>query len=366
MKKIALILTLTPIMFAGATDTSNTITEKPGKMTISGYIETYYSYDFGNPSSHERPGFFYSYNRHNEVNLNIGFIKANYTSENVRSNFALMGGTYSQYNLSGEQGLLKNIFEANAGVKLSKNKNIWMDMGIMPSHIGFESAIGKDCWNITRSILADNSPYYESGLKFGYTSENEKLYIAAMYLNGWQRIQRIPFNQTPAFGTQLTYKPNSDYTFNWSTFIGNEQADTAKKWRYFSNLYATCQVSPKIGIIAGLDYGLQQKRDTLNKLDGMSSWYTPVLIFRYEMSPKLFVSVRGEYYDDKDGVIISTGTPNGFQTFGYSVNFDYKIKDNLLWRIECRNLQCKDKIFMDGNYSSNSNLFSTTSLAISF
>lgn len=60
----------------------------------------------------------------------------------------------------------------------------------MPSHIGFESAIGKDCWNLTRSILADNSPYYETGIKLGYTSKNEKLYLAGMYLNGWQRIQK--------------------------------------------------------------------------------------------------------------------------------------------------------------------------------
>ena len=141
-----------------------------------------------------------------KVNLNLGFVKANYTTEKVRGNFALMGGTYAQYNLAAEQGLLKNIFEANIGVKISNKKNIWIDAGIMPSHIGFESAIGKDCWNLTRSILAENSPYYESGIKLSYTSTNEKLYLAAMYLNGWQRIQRVIGNQSPAFGTQLIYK----------------------------------------------------------------------------------------------------------------------------------------------------------------
>jgi len=179
-------------------------TAKP--LTFSGYLETYYSYDFGNPTNQERQPFFYSYNRHNEVNLNIGFAKASYNTDQVRGNLALMTGTYPQYNLAGEQALLKNVFEANAGVKMSKKHNLWLDVGIMPSHIGFESAIGKDCWNLTRSILGDNSPYYEAGIKLGYTSKSEKLYLAILYLNGWQKIQRAVGNQTPAFGTQVTYK----------------------------------------------------------------------------------------------------------------------------------------------------------------
>ena len=54
----------------------------------------------------------YSHNRHNEVNLNLGFIKANYDSEKVRSNLAIMTGTYANANLSAEPSVLKNIFEA--------------------------------------------------------------------------------------------------------------------------------------------------------------------------------------------------------------------------------------------------------------
>jgi hypothetical protein len=363
-KKIILIALAFGLAKVHAQDTSK---KTVNPLTFSGYLEAYYSYDLGNPGSHERPSFFYSFNRHNEANLNIGFVKANYNRENVRGNFALMGGTYAQYNLGGEQGLLKNIFEANAGFKVSKKANLWVDMGIMPSHIGFESAIGKDCWNLTRSMLADNSPYYESGIKLGYTSKNEKLYLSVMYLNGWQRIQRIANNQTPAFGTQLTYKPNSNTTFNWSTFVGNEQNDSFKKWRYFNNFYGQFQLTEKFGLTAGFDIGLQQKRDTSNILvDGMSNWYSPVIIVRYSPTSKTRIAARAEYYYDKDGVIISSGTPNGFQTFGYSLNFDYLPTDNMMFRIEGRALNSKDQIFITDNKPSNQNYFITTSLAISF
>ena len=336
---------------------------KTNPLNISGYLEAYYSYDTGNPANHERPAFFYSFNRHNEVNLDLGFVKANYTTNKVRGNFALMAGTYAQYNLAGEQGLLKNIFEANVGVRISKKKNIWIDAGIMPSHIGFESAIGKDCWNLTRSILADNSPYFESGVKLSYTSKNEKLYLAAMYLNGWQRIQRVPANQTPAFGTQLTYKPNSKITLNWSTYAGNELPDSLKQMRYFNNLYAQFQITKKLGVVAGFDIGMQQmKKDT----SAYNNWYSPVLIIQFKPTEKIRIAARGEYYSDEKGVIIATGTPNGFQTIGYSLNFDYLPADNVMFRIEGRGLSSKDKIFSMDNKPSTENYFITTSLAISF
>src|SRR6478736_3247043 len=159
-----------------------------GVLTWSGYVDVYYAFDSGKPDDHVRPSFIYNYNRANEVNLNLGFVKVNYTASNVRANLALMAGTYAQYNYASEQGLLKNVLEANAGVKLSKTKNLWIDAGIFASHIGFESAVNKDCWNLTRSILADNSPYYEAGAKISYTTDNERWFLSAMILNGWQRI----------------------------------------------------------------------------------------------------------------------------------------------------------------------------------
>lgn len=336
---------------------------KTNPLTFSGYAETYYSYDLSQPESHERPSYFYSFIRHNEVNLNLGFVKANYTTEKVRGNFALMAGTYAQYNLAAEQGLLKNIFEANVGVKISNKKNIWIDAGIMPSHIGFESAIGKDCWNLTRSILAENSPYYESGIKLSYTSTNEKLYLAAMYLNGWQRIQRVLGNQTPAFGTQLVYKPNSKITCNWSTFAGNDLPDSLSQKRFFNNIYGQIQLTEKLGITAGFDIGMQQvTKDTSE----YNVWYSPVLIVQYKPTSKIRIAARGEYYSDKYGVIIATNTVNGFQTLGYSINFDYLPTDHVMFRIEGRGLNSKDQIFLLDNKPNNANYFLTSSLAIAF
>lgn len=357
MKKII----LTALIAIGYT-TVNAQEESKSPFTFSGYIDTYYSYDFGNPENHTRPGFLYNYNKHNEVNLNLGLGKVNYAKDNVRANLAIMAGTYAEYNLAAEQGLLKNVYEANVGVKISKDHNLWIDAGIMPSHIGFESAIGKDCMTLTRSILAENSPYYEAGVKIGYTSKSEKWYLAVMYLNGWQRIQKVEGNQTPAFGTQVTYKPTSAVTLNWSTYVGNEQPDVDRKWRYFNDFFGQFKVSEKVNLIAGFDIGVQQ---TTNGSSDYDVWYAPIVMAQYKPTNKIQIAARGEYYQDKKGVIIATATPNGFKTYGFSANFDYLVTDNVIFRLEARTLNSKDDIFLRNNNPTDNNVFVTTSLAIS-
>jgi hypothetical protein len=332
-------------------------------LTISGYVETYYLYNFNSPPSNSQPGFIYSHNRVNEVNVNLGFLKASYTTEKVRGNLALMTGTYANANLAAEPGVLKNIFEANAGVKISATKNLWVDAGIFASHIGFESAIGKDCWTLTRSMLADNSPYYESGVKISYTTDNDKWFLSALVLNGWQRIQRVEANSLPSFGTQVTFKPTPSITLNSSSFIGTDKPDSTRQMRYFHNLYGIIQLTDKLGLTIGLDLGAEEKSPEVSTTN---TWYSPVVIVKYSVNNKLSVAARGEYYEDENGVIITTGTINGFKTTGLSVNLDYAIVPNALWRIEARNLISKDAIFVKDDQAVHGNSFISTSLAISF
>jgi len=358
MKNCLIILLSFSTLFSFAQKDSST-----SPFTISGYLEVYYGYDFGKPEDHNRPAFIYSHNRHNEVNLNLGFIKAGYQTEKVRANLALAAGTFMNANLAAEAGVLKNIFEANAGVKISKKSNLWVDAGIFASHIGFESAIGKDCQTLTRSMLAENSPYYEAGAKISYTSPNEKWFISGLWLNGWQRIQRVNGNNTPAFGHQLTFKPNAKVTLNSSSFIGNDKPDSAKQMRYFHNFYGIFQLNGRLSLTAGFDLGAEQKS---RGSEDYNTWYSPVIMLGFQPHEKHHLAGRIEYYHDANGVIISSGTPNGFKTMGYSVNYDYAVLKNVIWRTEAKLFNAEDNIFVKEGETVNSNFCMTTSLAISF
>lgn len=347
----------------GLVSTSFTFAQDEPKIKVSGYLETYYGYDYNKPADNNRPGFVYSHNRHNEVNLNLGFIKGAYVDGTVRANLAVMAGTYSNANLAAEQGVLKNIFEANAGLKLSKTSNLWFDAGIFASHIGFESAISKDCWVLTRNIVSDNTPYYESGAKITYGSNDGKVSIAAFYLNGWQRINRQTGNSQPAGGLQLSIKPTDKITLNYSNYLGTEGPDAVRVRRFHNNFYGIFQISDKFGMITGFDYGTQQVAKGSNETNEI---FSPVIIAQYKFNPKWALAGRFEYYEDANGVIIATGTPDGFKTSGYSMNIDYLPVSNAVLRLEGKVFDSKDKIFTRELIPVNHSASVTSSIAVSF
>ena len=229
--------------------------EQKNPLKFSRYAETYFQYDANNADNNSRPGFIYSHNRNNEVSLNLGFLKANYETEKVRANFALAAGSYMNANYAAEPGVLKNIYEANVGFKVAKNQNLWITAGIFPSHIGYESAVGADCFTLTRSIMAENSPYFEAGAKITYISPNAKWELTGLYLNGWQRIQRVDGNTTPGFGHQVVYRPSAKVSINSSSFIGNDKPNNVRQKRYFHDLYAAFEVTTKVKLLAGFDMG---------------------------------------------------------------------------------------------------------------
>ncbi len=331
---------------------------------FSGYGELYAQYDANNPLNNSRPSFLYSHNRNNELTLNLAFVKASYTSKAVRANLALGAGTYMNANYAAEPGLLKNIYEANIGIRLSAKREWWLDAGVLPSHIGFESAVGKDCPTLSRSILADNSPYYETGIRISHTSTGGKWYLAFLLLNGWQHIQKPDGNSSISFGTQLTWKPVENITLNSSSFIGNDLPDSIARMRWFHNFYGVFQLSKTFSVTTGFDIGIQKQSKNSS---GYNTWYSPVVIARYAVNDQSAIAARFEYYDDRNGVLIAKTTPNGFRTSGLSLNYDHAIGKHVLWRTEIRYLSGKDAVFQKRDNSlTNQNTVFTTALMINW
>lgn len=353
-----------------ATDTTG---NAKSQIIFSGFIDTYFVYDFNRPADNERPGFLFNHKRHNEFSVNLAILKGAYTSDRVRANIGLMAGTYAQYNLAHEQEQLQQIWEANAGLRLSKG--LWLDAGIFLSHIGFENAISTENYTLTRSLMAENTPYYLSGAKLTYTPESHPWEIALVVANGWQNIREAEGNTNKAIGTQVTYSPGNHLTINYSTFFSNEYPDITPRWRYLNNFYTILQVTNRLGLIAAFDVGTESqllnggRRSTI-------SWVNPAILFHYQLATPLAFGGRVEYYHDPSGIIITpqdfrtppalSDNPNGFRTVGYSLNLDYMPTEEIMLRVEGRLFQSQDAIFLRKSSFSRHNAAITTSLAINF
>lgn len=357
------LLTLALVLFVVPASAQDSTAKQSNAFTWNAYVEGYYSYDFNKPADGNRPRFIYSHNRHNEFNVNLAFVKASYVDDRVRANIALGVGTYMNANYAAENGVLKNIYEANAGYKLSRSRNIWFDIGILPSHIGFEGPVSKDCWTVTRSIGAENTPYYEAGARVTYTTADSKWLLSALVLNGWQRIARVNGNSLMSWGTQVQYKASDRVLINYSSFLGTDRPDSARLWRYFHNLYGIFQLSGQFGITAGFDVG-QEQRSKGSPV--MNVWYAPLVIVRVTPVDKWALAVRGEYYDDEKGVIVAAGQPGGFDSFGYSVNLDYMPGNKVALRLEARSFRSRENVFPKGTGFTDKSTCITFSTAISF
>jgi len=303
--------------------------EHLGKITVGGYLDTYYAYNFSEPNGNTTP-YFVSSNRHNEVNINLAYVDLRYNTQNVRARLVPGFGTYVNANYATEPGVLKNLMEASVGIKLLKNKNYWLDYGVIGSPFTNESYVSKDHLIYSRSFAAENVPYYLCGARMTMPlSAKTTLYL--YLLNGWQQIMNQ--NNHLSFGSQLEYRPNSKNLINWNTYVGDEKSATNPTFgmRYFSDIYWIYDSGNKFSSTACAYVGMQEK-DNKNKL-----WWQANYTVKYAFNNKLSLSGRVEYFNDKSSIMLNNITGNsGFSSFGSSLCFNVKIGDHAIFRIENR------------------------------
>ena len=356
------ILLLVSTMLRGQADTTSR--QKP-ELSFFGFVDVFYAYDNNQPGGSARQPFLFNHNRHNEFNVNLALARISLDHPRYRASVAVQTGTYPNDNYAAEPGLLKSIFEAYAGVALSDNRKLWLDVGVLPSHIGFESAISTENPTLTRSLLAENSPYFLTGARLVYQPNDDWLFTA-LVANGWQRIQRVEGNSLLSFGAQVNYSPGDALTINWSTFIGTDDPDATRRLRYFNNLYGLIEASERLSLTVGFDVGAQQQSRGSSDYD---TWLSPIVIGRLALTKQWAMTVRVEYYQDREGVLTTVSNPDiagGLQATGISVNVDYAPASMILCRLETRWLRSPQRQFITPSGADDDNVVIAASIAVRF
>jgi hypothetical protein len=308
------------------------------------FADIYLGLDANRPASSRRPPYLYNHTRAGSPELNLGLFRVSALGERGRGNLGLMIGTYARENLAHEPAWARHVFEANAGLSLDARHDVWLDAGVLPSHIGFESAISSQNPTLSRSLAAENSPYYLTGVRLAW-DKDPRLKLAALAVTGWQRIRPAPGNSLPALGTQIVYSPTRMVTMNWSTYVGTEGPDGNRRMRYFSNLYAQVGVSQSTAVTLGLDIGAQQRAPGADTHD---TWSASVAIIRFRVSERWATALRAEHYRDANNVVAVTANDLGARTSGLSWNIDWQLSQGVLARAEIRHLKDTNAIFRRG------------------
>jgi len=317
---------------------------------FGGFLDTYYAYDSNSPKNHERD-YTTQPARHNEFNVNLAYLDAQFENEKTRSRLALQFGHSVTKNTiyepqlgptSGPQD--QKIFqEAYIGKKIGEKT--WIDAGIFLGHIGAESWISKNNWTYTRSLNLDYVPYYSSGLRLHHqmnTNQSLQLHL----INGWQNMSEN--NNAKAIGMQYAHVLNNNFTFTYNNFFGDEQVvlnpKTKKfnsRFRGYHNFILKWEKSDRWQFLYSFDVGHQSQQNN----NGLDAWIATTLTLRNVLTSTQAFAVRGEYYSDPHEANVMTRTPHGFQILGMSANYDQNIDQQTLWRTEIRGLKSKDAIY---------------------
>lgn len=318
--------------------------DSSARVTLGAFMDTYYAYDFNRPRTLDR-AYTTQAARHNEFNVNLAFVDATLAAPRLRGRVALQVGTAVQANYAAEPhvGTLSGpevsrfIQEAYAGYQL--HPDVWVDAGIFFSPFGSESWISRDNWTYTRSLVADNSPFYEAGVRATWQA-TPKLSAQLHVINGWQNVSET--NSDKALGIRLDYAPSRWLSVAYDGFLGNEAPDsTPARMRQWHEGFIEAHLGRRVGVRATLDVGHERRPEGATD----ASWHGEAVLTRVALSERVAVTGRLERYADPEQVIVSTGSATGFRANGWSATVDVSPAPRLMWRAETRWLGADSQLF---------------------
>lgn len=308
------------------------------------FVDGYVAYDRGRPRSLDR-AFTTQAARHGEFNVNLAYVEALLTGPRVRGRLAMQAGTSVQVNYAGEPrigttsgpDLAQLLQEAWAGYEV--RPGLWVDAGVFFANVGMEGWISNDNPTYTRSLVADYSPYYSSGVRATWQA-TPRLTVRADVVNGWQVISER--NEDKSLGARIDFTPTASTTLSWYALGGNE---AGARLRLFNGVGLKTRIAPTLELLAAFDVGREEAADSAQS--SAHHWHGGSAVLRWWMVPTVALTARIERYADPDQVIAVTGTTAGMRTNGGSIGVDVQPTPRLMWRTEARLLRNDGAIFPD-------------------
>jgi putative OmpL-like beta-barrel porin-2 len=193
-----------------------------------------------------------------------------------------------------------DVTEAYVSYIAPMGKGLRFDFGKMVTYFGSEVIEAKDNPNYSRSFLFNFSiPFTHTGLKTSYAFTNA-LSASFHVVNGWDNADDN--NAAKSLGLSIGYAPTEALAGYFNFMTGPEQDNNSSNRRTLIDIVATIKPARKLSLILNYDDGKEEKAVP----SGAAAWYGMAGIVKYDFNNTYSLSVRAEFFDDKDGA--RTGT----------------------------------------------------------
>lgn len=338
---------------------------------VSGFIDTYYSYNFSKPDDQRgsTPTFVRdgaegdwidvrSFDRENNSftldNIEISVFKPSTEQDPIGFGFTTNYGEIAQRLtfIPSDGRVDDDDFTVSQGFVTYKapiGKGIDFKFGKFATWIGAELWESVDNPNFSRSLLYQNAiPFTNTGLAVSYPVL-DSLTVTGYLVNGWDTF--VDNNDSKTLGYQFNWAINDKTNFIVNGSHGAEQdediADGADgNMRHFWDLILALKPFEKTAFNLNFDFGTEEgaggSAGGFLPGEGNGKWWGFSGIISQDITDSFGLAFRGEYFDDNDGARIGVAH---LRLWEITLTGNLKIKENLLVRPEVRYDEASEDIF---------------------
>lgn len=357
-----------------------------GGITLSGFGDVYYGYDYNHPNDNQA-GLRSFESPTNGFNFNMAELildkPADAMSAEGRLGYHVSAGYGSAARVinesdspfgssSGDNFYLK---EAYFDYLAPIGKGLTITVGKFVTPMGAEVIESNANWNYSRGILFDYAiPFFHFGANAKYVI-NPQWAVTGYLVNGWNNTlidHDNSFGQSSGltYGGSIAYTPNMKWSVIENYFAGpvtdafGSGSKTFNDWKQVSDTVIGYTPNAKWALQVNGDYGFGPKFYTGEFCDesvvvaeggpivctaGPAIKYWGVAGYaKYTLSPKTNFAVRYEYFDDPDGYACVTDCDRG-RAQEVTGTYSYNLTSALLVRGEYRYDFASEPIFYTGS-----------------
>jgi hypothetical protein len=299
-------------------------------LSISGFVDVYYQYNFNdNPAA--TTSFADAHNSFELGMANVVFAK-NFKKVGFVADLAFGPRANAANGVGGfTTDIIKQLF-----ITYSPTDAITLTAGNFGTHVGYELIDAPGNFNYSTSYMFSNGPFFHTGLKADFALSDNFGAMVGLFND---TDSKSDFGGAPGknYGAQLSY--SDDKAGVYLNYLGGKEDTTAVANQI--DLTATYQASEAflIGVNA------TTKAYSIEGLSDNPSWFGAALYLNYSISDAVALGLRGEYFDDADGIAYGVADLN-FMEYTLSANLT---KGNLVFVPELRIDVTSSDFFVDAD-----------------
>jgi len=284
------------LMILNASAQDSTAVASP--LTITGSADVYYKYDFSKNGDNALTSFTPA---NDQFALGMASVKFDYKKKKTEIVADLGFGDRAKafaYNDDGIVQVIKQLY-----ISYSINSMVKLTAGTWGTHVGYEVLDPQYNRNYSMSYMFTNGPFSHTGFKADFTFGKSGLMVGIANPTDYRSVPNGVGNKN--FIAQYSYAASDNFKGYLNFVAGKDVSDNKINQ---IDLVLTGKVSSLLSL--GFNGTLNNSKEYIpltDKYSESSKWFGSALYVNVDPKPYLGFTLRGEYFNDKDGVKLGAG-----------------------------------------------------------